>query len=182
MNITPTALPGVLIIDPQVYHDARGFFIETFSAARYRELAGITLPFVQDNLSHSHRGVLRGLHFQRQRPQGKLIQVVAGVVFDVTVDIDPDSPTFGQHLALQLSASNHRQLWVPPGYAHGFCVTSDTATLIYKCTDYYDPANEAGVAWNSPELGIAWPVMDPILSDKDRRQPDFSTLRRRNKE
>jgi len=171
MNVIETALPGVRIIEPRVFGDTRGFFLETFSAQRYRDEAGIDLPFVQDNLSHSVRGVLRGLHFQRTRPQGKLIQVVQGTVFDVAVDIDPQSPHFGRHVAVELSGDSHRQIWIPPGYAHGFCVTSDTATFQYKCTDYYDPADEGGVAWNCPRLDIPWPIRNPTLSDKDRRLP-----------
>ena len=175
MNIIDTALPGVRIIEPQVFGDARGFFLESFSARRYRTEAGLTQPFVQDNVSRSTYGVLRGLHFQRQRPQGKLIQVIEGTVFDVAVDIDPRSATFGQHVAVELSGDNHRQIWIPPGYAHGFCVTSPSAIFQYKCTDYYDPADEAGIAWNCPELAIAWPLQTPLLSDKDRRHPDLRT-------
>jgi dTDP-4-dehydrorhamnose 3,5-epimerase len=171
MNVIETALPGVRIIEPRVFGDARGFFLETFSAQRYRDEAGIDLPFVQDNLSHSVRGVLRGLHFQRTRPQGKLIQVVQGTVFDVAVDVNPQSPHFGRHVAVELSGDNRRQIWIPPGYAHGFCVTSDTATFQYKCTAYYDPADEGGVAWNCPRLDIAWPIRNPTLSDKDQRLP-----------
>ncbi len=171
MKVADTALPGVRVIEPQVFGDARGFFLESFSARRYREEAGIELDFVQDNVSRSARGVLRGLHFQRTRPQGKLIQVIAGAVFDVAVDIDPRSATFGQHVAVELSADNHRQIWIPPGYAHGFCVTSEAAIFQYKCTDYYDPADEGGLAWNCPDLAIPWPIRDPILSDKDRRHP-----------
>ena len=171
MKVTDTALPGVRVIDPQVFGDARGFFLESFSARRYREAAGISLDFVQDNVSRSTYGVLRGLHFQRSRPQGKLIQVIEGTVFDVAVDIDPRSATFGQHVAVELSAANHRQIWIPPGYAHGFCVTSESAIFQYKCTDYYDPADEAGIAWNCPDLAIPWPIHDPVLSDKDKRHP-----------
>lgn len=171
MKVADTALPGVRVIEPRVFGDARGFFLESFSARRYREEAGIELDFVQDNVSRSARGVLRGLHFQRTRPQGKLIQVIAGAVFDVAVDIDPRSATFGQHVAVELSADNHRQIWIPPGYAHGFCVTSEAAIFQYKCTDYYDPADEGGLAWNCPDLAIPWPILDPILSDKDRRHP-----------
>ncbi|MER1966549.1 dTDP-4-dehydrorhamnose 3,5-epimerase [Castellaniella sp. GW247-6E4] len=181
MNIIETALPGVLVIEPRVIGDARGFFMETFSARRYRDEAGITLPFVQDNVSRSRHGVLRGLHFQRRHPQGKLIQVIEGSVFDVAVDVDPASPTFGQHAAVALSAVDHRQVWIPPGYAHGFCVTSETAILYYKCTDYYDPADERGLAWNCPELAISWPIDGPILSDRDHRHPGLTELARRLK-
>jgi len=171
MKITDTALPGVRVIEPQVFGDARGFFLESFSVRRYRDEAGIDQPFVQDNVSRSTQGVLRGLHFQRTRPQGKLIQVIEGTVFDVAVDIDPRSATFGQHVAVELSADNHRQIWIPPGYAHGFCVTSASAIFQYKCTDYYDPADEAGIAWDCPDLAIPWPTRDPVLSDKDRHHP-----------
>ena len=171
MKIIDTTLPGVRLIEPQVFKDARGSFQESFSARRYRAEAGIRLDFVQDNLSRSSRGVLRGLHFQRNRPQGKLIQVLEGTIYDVTVDIDARSATFGQHVALELSADDHRQLWIPPGYAHGFCVLSDTALFQYKCTDYYDPADEAGIAWDCPDLAILWPIRTPILSDKDRHHP-----------
>ncbi|CAM5198794.1 dTDP-4-dehydrorhamnose 3,5-epimerase OS=Castellaniella defragrans OX=75697 GN=HNR28_002129 PE=3 SV=1 [Castellaniella defragrans] len=171
MNIIDTPLPGVRLIEPQVFGDARGFFLESFSARRYRDEAGIRLAFVQDNVSRSGRGVLRGLHFQRRHPQGKLIQVLEGSAFDVIVDIDPRSATFGQHAAAVLSADNHRQLWIPPGYAHGFCATSDTLLLQYKCTAYYDPEDEAGIAWNCPRLAIPWPIQTPTLSEKDRRLP-----------
>ena len=171
MKVFETALPGVRIIEPQVFHDARGDFLESFSARRYAEFAGITQAFVQDNVSRSTRGVLRGLHFQRTRPQGKLIQVIAGTIYDVTVDIDPGSPTFGHHVAVALSADDFRQIWIPPGYAHGFCVTSETAIFQYKCTDYYDPADEAGIAWDCPDLAIPWPTEAPILSDKDQHHP-----------
>ncbi len=171
MKVVDTTLPGVRIIEPRVFGDARGWFLESFSARRYREAAGIDLDFVQDNISHSTHGVLRGLHFQRSRPQGKLIQVTEGAVFDVAVDIDPRSATFGRHVAVELSADNRRQIWIPPGYAHGFCVISDAATFQYKCTDYYDPADEAGIAWNCPDLAINWPVQEPTLSDKDRQHP-----------
>lgn len=171
MKVTDTALPGVRIIEPRVFGDARGWFLESFSTRRYREAVGIDPDFVQDNVSRSIRGVLRGLHFQRTRPQGKLIQVTEGTVFDVAVDIDPRSATFRQYVTVELSADNHRQIWIPPGYAHGFCVISDTATFQYKCTDYYDPADEAGIAWDCPDLAIPWPIAAPILSDKDRRHP-----------
>jgi len=171
MKVIDTPLPGVRIIEPQVFGDARGFFVESFNARRYRDEAGLELAFVQDNTSRSRRDVLRGLHFQRQHPQGKLIQVIEGSAFDVTVDIDPRSRTFGRYFAVELSADNHRQLWVPPGYAHGFCVTSDTLLLQYKCTAYYDPEDEAGIAWNCPRLAIPWPVQAPILSKKDQHLP-----------
>ncbi|WP_066452962.1 dTDP-4-dehydrorhamnose 3,5-epimerase [Castellaniella caeni] len=171
MNVQTTQLPGVRIIAPRVFGDARGYFLESFSARRYEEEAGITLPFVQDNVSRSTYGVLRGLHFQRSRPQGKLIQVTEGAVFDVVADIDPASATYGQYVTAELSADNHRQIWVPPGYAHGFCVISESAVFQYKCTDYYDPADEGGVAWNCPTLAIPWPIDAPVLSEKDKRHP-----------
>lgn len=167
MKVIDTRLAGVRIIEPDVFKDARGSFLETFNARRYRDEAGIDAPFVQDNASWSMRGVLRGLHYQRARPQGRLVQVLHGSVFDVVADIDPHSPSFGCHVATELSAANRRQVWIPPGYAHGFCVTSDGALFQYKCTQYYNPADEAGVAWNCPRLAIEWPVDAPILSAKD---------------
>lgn len=168
MKVLPTSLPGVLILEPEMFADNRGDLMEAYSMRRYLQLAGIDLPFVQDNVSRSHRSVLRGLHFQRKKPQGKLIQVLAGSIFDVVADINPQSRNYGSHTTTELSADNHRQLWIPPGYAHGFCVTSDTAIVHYKCTEYYDPEDQAGVAWNCPRLGIPWPVKTPVLSDKDR--------------
>jgi dTDP-4-dehydrorhamnose 3,5-epimerase len=176
VDVMATALPGVLLIKPRVFGDTRGFFLETFSAERYRALVGIALPFVQDNHSRSQQGVLRGLHFQRTRPQGKLVSVTRGAVFDVVVDIDPASPTCGQYVGVELSDTNHHQLWVPPGYAHGFCVLSMEADFVYKCTDYYDPADEGGLAWNCPRVGIDWPVRDPALSAKDSRYPSLDAL------
>ena len=154
MNVIETALPGVLIIQPKAFGDHRGFFLETFQVERYRE-AGITLPFVQDNHSRSQRGVLRGLHFQKTRPQGKLVSVSRGAVYDVAVDIDPASATYGQFVGVELNDDNHRQLWIPPGYAHGFCVLSEVADFQYKCTDFYFPADEGGLAWNDPDVGIS---------------------------
>ncbi len=177
MKITATDLPGVKVIEPTVYGDARGFFVETYQAARYRELAGIELPFVQDNHSRSRRGVLRGLHLQTARPQGKLVRAARGEVFDVAADIDPGSPTFGRWVSVTLSDTNQRQMWIPPGYAHGFVVLSEVADFEYKCTDYYDPKAEAGVIWNDPDLGIDWPVADPVLSEKDLRLPTLAQLK-----
>lgn len=171
MHVIETALAGVLIIEPRVFCDKRGFFKESYSARRYQDLVGINLPFVQDNQSRSAKGVLRGMHFQRQRPQGKLVSVARGAVYDVTVDIDADSPTFGQHVAIALTDNNHRQVWIPPGYAHGFCVVSDEADVHYKCTDYYCEEDEAGLAWDCPELAIDWPVSRPLVSDKDQSHP-----------
>ena len=175
MKVRETALPGVLILEPRVFGDSRGFFIETFQTERYAAL-GITQPFVQDNHSRSARGVLRGLHFQRNRPQGKLVRVSRGCVFDVVLDINPDSPTCGQHASAILSDDNHLQMWVPPGYAHGFCVLSEIADFEYKCTDFYQPQDEGGVLWNDPALAIDWPVSDPKLSDKDRQNPTLQSL------
>jgi len=176
MQIQKTAIPGLLIIEPQVFGDDRGFFYESYNEKKLAEVAGITEHFVQDNHSRSQRGVLRGLHFQRTRPQGKLVSVTRGAVFDVVVDINPASPTCGQHVGVELSDVNHRQLWMPPGYAHGFCVLSAEADFIYKCTDYYDSADEGGLAWNCPRVGIDWPVRDPALSAKDGRYPNLDEL------
>ncbi|WP_020679330.1 dTDP-4-dehydrorhamnose 3,5-epimerase [Marinobacterium rhizophilum] len=175
MNVIETTLPGVLIIEPKVFGDHRGFFIETFQVERYRE-AGIELPFVQDNHSRSTRGVLRGLHFQRTRPQGKLVSVSRGAVYDVTVDIDPQSPSCGQFVGVELTDENHRQLWVPPGYAHGFCVLSEVADFQYKCTDLYVPEDEGGLLWSDPEINIPWPITDPQLSAKDQGNPTLREL------
>ena len=166
MNVIKTDLEGVLIIEPQVFGDERGFFLETFQAKRYAQEAGITQEFVQDNHSRSSYGVLRGLHFQKTKPQGKLVRVVSGEVFDVAVDIRPGSPTYGQWAGTHLSAENKRQFWVPPGMAHGFVVLSETADFEYKCTDYYDPSDEACLLWNDPDIAINWPVDDPVLSAK----------------
>lgn len=178
MKVTETKLPGVLIIEPRVFGDERGFFMETFQQERYREI-GIDQPFVQDNHSRSSRGVLRGLHYQKSHPQGKLVSCSRGAVFDVAVDINPESPTFTQYVGVELNDENHAQLWIPPGYAHGFCVLSDIADFQYKCTDFYHPEDEGGVAWNDPEIGIEWPDMGvpPILSTKDQQN---SVLRHLN--
>ena len=175
MKITETELPGVLIIEPQVFGDERGFFLESFHAGRYRE-AGIDMAFVQDNHSRSRKGVLRGLHFQRRHPQGKLVRASRGSIFDVAADIDPASPTFGQHVGVTLSDENHRQMWIPPGYAHGFCVLSDEADFEYKCTDLYYPNDEGGVFWSDPDLNIQWPLSDPLLSAKDLALPPLADL------
>ncbi len=166
MNRIETDIPGVFILEPKVFGDARGFFIETFSVKRYEE-AGIVGPFVQDNVSFSQRGVLRGLHFQNPNGQGKLVEVLIGEVFDVAVDIRKGSPTFGKWAGAVLSADNHRQFFIPTGFAHGFCVLSETALFHYKCTDYYSPANEGGLLWNDPDIGIKWPITNPQLSAKD---------------
>ncbi len=167
MNVIETDLPGVLVVEPDVFGDPRGFFMESWNRTRYEE-AGLLAEFVQDNLSFSARGVLRGLHFQNPNPQGKLVSVLQGEVFDVAVDIRVGSPTFGQWVGVSLSSDNKRQLYVPEGFAHGFVVTSDTALFSYKCTDYYNPQAEGYVLWNDRELGIDWPVDEPILSVKDR--------------
>jgi dTDP-4-dehydrorhamnose 3,5-epimerase len=177
MKVTETVLPGVRIIEPRVFGDARGFFLETFQAERYRQEAGIELPFVQDNHSRSRRGVLRGLHCQSPNPQGKLVRVARGEVFDVAVDINPASKTFGKWVGVVLSEENHRQLWIPPGYAHGFVVLSDIADFEYKCTDYYNVSAETGVIWNDPEVGIEWPITDVQLSKKDELLPTLAQIR-----
>jgi dTDP-4-dehydrorhamnose 3,5-epimerase len=176
VNVIDTNITEVKIIEPKVFGDDRGFFLETFHAARYAEQAGIDLPFVQDNHSRSTKGVLRGLHFQKTKPQGKLVRVVSGEVYDVAVDIRRDSPTFGQWAGVILSEQNKRQFWVPPGFAHGFVVLSDTADFEYKCTDYYDPADEGGIRWDDPDLAIDWPITNPSLSDKDATAGSFKDL------
>lgn len=168
MRVTTIDIPGVLVLEPTVLRDHRGGFAETYHIQRYRE-AGIVESFVQDNLSRSVRGTLRGLHFQEPHAQGKLVMAVEGSVYDVVVDIRVGSPTFGRWYGLELSDQNLRQIYVPPGCAHGFCVTSDTAIFMYKCTDYYSPKDERGVLWNDPALAIPWPITDPILSAKDRQ-------------
>lgn len=177
MKVIKTAIEGVVIIEPKVFGDERGFFLETFQAERYEMEAGINLPFVQDNHSRSSKNVLRGLHFQKTKPQGKLVRVVRGEVFDVAVDIRKDSPTYGQWEGVVLSEENKRQFWVPPGLAHGFVVLSDTADFEYKCTDYYDPADEGALAWNDPDVGIEWPEgIEPVLSEKDQAASRFKKL------
>ena len=170
MEVIETKLPGVLIIEPKVFRDARGFFFESYS---YREYAahGITDVFVQDNHSRSVRGVLRGLHYQAPPGQAKLVRVAVGEVFDVAVDIRWGSPTFGQWVGVTLSAENHRQLYIPVGFAHGFCVLSEVAEFLYKVSNYYSAPDERGIAWDDPDLAIPWPVQDPLLSERDRRHP-----------
>lgn len=168
MDVHQTALPGVVIIEPRVFRDERGFFLETWHARRYAE-AGLDLAFVQDNHSRSRRDTLRGLHFQRERPQGKLVRAIGGEIFDVAADVNPMSPTYGRWVGVVLSADNFRQLYVPPGYAHGFCVVSEEAEVEYKCTAFYDPADETGVMWNDPVLGIEWPTHSPVLSGRDQQ-------------
>jgi dTDP-4-dehydrorhamnose 3,5-epimerase len=170
MTITDTAIPGVLIIEPRVFGDARGFFMETWNAAAFAG-AGLDMAFVQDNHSRSQKGVLRGLHFQNPGPQGKLVRVTRGAVFDVAVDLRAASPTFGQWVGVELSADNKRMLWVPEGFAHGFLTLEDDTDFLYKCTAPYAPASEHTLAWNDPAVGIDWPVLglDPLISDKDAR-------------
>lgn len=177
MNVIETELPGVFILEPKVFGDSRGYFLETWNQAHYRE-AGITEDFVQDSLSYSTRGVLRGLHFQNPNAQAKLLYVLQGEVFDVSVDIRVGSPTFGRWVGVSLSADNKRQLYVGAGVAHGFCVTGETAILAYKCTDFYNPATEGSILWNDPDIGIEWPVNTPVLSDKDRHAPRLRDIPR----
>ena len=167
MKIVKTSLDGCVIIEPEVFGDERGFFLETFQAERYASLAGINTPFVQDNHSRSSKGVLRGMHFQKEKPQGKLVRVVSGEVYDVAVDLRKGSCTFGQFASVILSAENKLQFWVPPGFAHGFVVLSDIADFEYKCTDYYDPSDEGSVLWNDSDIKIPWPIDKPSLSEKD---------------
>lgn len=167
LKITPTDVPEVLLIEPDVHRDDRGFFLETFHAQKYAD-AGLEATFVQDNHSRSKQGTLRGLHVQIARPQGKLVRASQGEIYDVAVDIRYGSPNFGRHVGFVLSADNFRQLWIPEGFAHGFCVLSETAELQYKCTDFYDPSSELTIAWDDPELGIEWQIESPLLSDKDR--------------
>lgn len=188
MKVLDTRLPGVKRIEPAVHTDDRGHFLESYQARRYAQLLGAPVNFVQDNCSRSRKGVLRGLHYQVRHPQGKLIRVSQGAVFDVAVDLRPDSPTFGQWEGLVLEAEPYApragyaaapsQLWVPPGFAHGFLVLSESATVDYKCTDYYHPEDEACLRWDDPDLAIAWPQADPILSDRDRQGDTLKALQR----
>ncbi|MBM3984099.1 MAG: dTDP-4-dehydrorhamnose 3,5-epimerase [Planctomycetes bacterium] len=175
MKFSPTALPGVLVVEPVVHRDARGFFLETFHAQKFRE-GGIDAAFVQDNHSASQRGTLRGLHAQWRRPQGKLVRVLFGEIFDVAVDARRGSPTFGRWVGVNLSHDNFRQLWVPAGFLHGFCVLSERAEVEYKCTELYDPGGELGVAWNDPDIGIKWPIAEPALSAKDAAAPRLADV------
>ena len=175
MNIRQTKLPGVLILEPDVFSDERGFFLETWNSRRYED-AGIKDPFVQDNASFSKNGVLRGLHFQHPQSQGKLIQVLSGRVVDIVIDIRVGSPTFGQWISEVFSDANHRQMYIPPGFAHGYCVTSETAVFSYKCTDFYNPTTEGGIIWNDPDLNIDWPTTEPVLSPKDANYPRLKDI------
>ena len=177
MKISHSKLKGCVIIEPRVFGDERGFFLETFQAFRYEQEAGIGLPFVQDNHSRSARGVLRGLHFQKTKPQGKLVRVVSGEVYDVALDIRKGSATFGEWEGVILSEDNKKQFWVPPGFAHGFVVLSDTADFEYKCTDYYDPSDEGSILWSDPDLNIPWPIANPALSTKDESAKRLVDLR-----
>lgn len=170
MKVIETTLPGALILEPQVFGDARGFFYESYNKGKYRE-AGVIADFVQSNVSRSARGVLRGLHYQWPNPQGKLVSVLEGEVYDVAVDIRRGSPTFGQSVGVMLTADNHRHFWVPEGFAHGFCVLSEFATFTYQCTALYDAKADAGIRWNDAALGIDWPISEPLLSDKDGKTP-----------
>lgn len=175
MKFIRTELDGVLIIEPDVFRDGRGFFLEAYHQRKYRD-GGIAQPFVQDNHSRSARGTIRGLHFQRIHPQGKLIRVLAGEIFDVVVDIRRGSPTFRLWMGTELSAANFLQCYVPSGFAHGFCVLSEFAEVEYKCTDFYDPSDELRIIWNDPVIGVRWPVAQPVLSDKDRDAPYLDEL------
>ncbi|MDB4262771.1 dTDP-4-dehydrorhamnose 3,5-epimerase [Porticoccaceae bacterium] len=177
MKVTQTKLKDCVIIEPKVFGDDRGFFLETFQAARYADEAGIKQPFVQDNYSRSAKGVLRGLHFQKTKPQGKLVRVAKGAVYDVAVDIRPDSVSFGQWEGVILSDQNKMQLWLPPGFAHGFLVLSESADFEYKCTDYYDSSDEGSILWNDPALCIPWATETPLLSEKDANAPLLADLR-----
>ncbi len=176
MEIVKTKLLDCLIIKPKLFEDERGFFMETFQANRYLDLVNIRSSFVQDNHSHSSKNVLRGLHFQKNHPQGKLVRVVKGEVFDVAVDIREDSPTYGQWESIVLSEENKLQFWVPPGFAHGFLVLSETADFLYKCTSFYKPEDEGCIVWNDPDLNIEWPINNPILSRKDSEGSFFKDL------
>ncbi len=174
MNITATPIPDLFLIDPKVFGDQRGFFFESFNQREFSEKTGVTLPFVQDNHSRSSQGVLRGLHYQAQQPQGKLVRVIQGTIFDVAVDLRRSSPTFGKWEGLELSSENRHQLWVPPGFAHGFLVLSASAEVLYKTTDYYAPQYERSILWNDPTIGIKWPSAGEIqLSEKDRAGLSF---------
>ncbi len=176
MNIIQTEIPDVLILEPRVFGDDRGFFLESYNQQAFADKAGITANFVQDNHSRSVQNVLRGLHYQIQQPQGKLVRAIVGTIFDVAVDVRQSSPTFGKWVGCTLSAENKRQLWIPPRFAHGFFVVSEVAEVLYKATDYYAPQYERTIAWNDPKLGIDWPInTTPILSDKDQLGQPFNT-------
>lgn len=177
MIVEKTPIEGVLLVKPKVFGDKRGFFVETWQKKRYEE-AGINLPFVQDNHSMSTKGILRGLHFQKKHPQGKLVMVSHGEVFDVAVDLRKDSPSFGQWFGALLTAENRHQLWLPPGMAHGFVVLSETAHFHYKCTDYYHPEDEGSIRWNDPDVDVKWPIsFEPVVSEKDAKAPFFADIK-----
>lgn len=175
MKVIRTPIADLLLIEPRVFADDRGFFLETFRRSGF-EHQGVTLEFVQDNHSRSCKGVLRGLHFQKNYPQGKLMYVISGAIFDVALDIRRESPSFGRWYGAVLSDENHHQLWIPPGFAHGFCVISNQVDLVYKCTDYYHPEDEAGIIWNDPGLKIKWPIQKPIVSEKDSKNPTLREI------
>ncbi|HMI83017.1 MAG TPA: dTDP-4-dehydrorhamnose 3,5-epimerase [Polyangiaceae bacterium] len=177
MRVTPTELPEVVVVEPQIFGDSRGYFVESWNQARYRD-AGLPALFVQDNLSLSRRGVLRGLHFQYPKAQGKLITVLEGTIFDVAVDIRAGSPRFGKVVTMTLSGDNKRQIYIPPGFAHGFAVVSESALFMYKCTELYAPEAEGGIIWNDPDLGIRWPIEAPALSARDETFPRLRDLDR----
>lgn len=176
MKVIDTPIYGAKVIQPKVFGDARGFFLETFEKNRYQQMLNIDLDFVQDNHSRSTKGVLRGLHFQKSRPQGKLVRVVRGEVYDVAVDIRRDSPSYGKWFGVLLTEENKTQFWLPPGLAHGFAVLSDVADFEYKCTEYYQPSDEGCLLWNDPDLGIEWPLESPLLSEKDKLGKRFKEL------
>ncbi|MFZ2956185.1 MAG: dTDP-4-dehydrorhamnose 3,5-epimerase [Candidatus Ozemobacteraceae bacterium] len=178
MKFIETPIPGLVLIEPNVFKDPRGFFMETYHRKKFAE-GGIDVDFVQDNHACSGKGTMRGLHFQNPHPQGKLVRVIVGEVYDVTVDLRPDSSTFGKWHGVELSAENKRFLYVPPGFAHGYCVTSDVAEFVYSCTDFYSPQCEGGIIWNDSELAIPWPIKEPILSPKDKLLPTLAEFRRR---
>jgi dTDP-4-dehydrorhamnose 3,5-epimerase len=175
MQVIKTKLPGVLIIEPRIFNDTRGYFFETYEMQRYQQ-HGIPAVFLQDNLSCSVKNVIRGLHYQLEHPQGKLVSVALGTVLDVIVDIRTGSPTFGESVSIELSDMNHKQVYVPPGYAHGYCAMTENVVFLYKCTDYYYPKSEYGIAWNDPDLAIQWPVSQPILSGKDTVFPNLKDV------
>jgi dTDP-4-dehydrorhamnose 3,5-epimerase len=175
VKFVPAEIPGVIIVEPDVHTDVRGFFLETYHAEKYRT-GGIVDVFVQDNHSRSAGGTIRGLHLQFRRPQGKLIHVIEGSIFDVAVDVRRGSPTFGKWVGVTLSADNFKQCYIPKGFAHGFAVTSPIAQVEYKCTDVYDASSEIGIAWDDPDLGITWPIADPVLSERDKRHPRLADV------
>lgn len=176
MNVIPGGLQGLLVIEPKVFRDDRGFFLEPYNALRYKA-SGVDVDFVQDNHSFSTRGVLRGLHFQTKPGQAKLLRCGRGKIWDVAVDIRPDSSTFGKWWGIELDSETHRQLYIPVGFAHGFCVLSEEAEVFYKCSAVYDPATESGIAWNDPDIGVGWPILDPVISARDQNNQSFAQYR-----